>query len=294
MAAVVAAAAAAPPAAAQPARLRLGIYAPAVEFGSANARLAYAQAIAKAIEQSTGLPVEAQSYASLATLRKEGVDLAIVDGQCLATNLGLRLLATAVIGGGTSRMWALYASVPDLQSLRGKKLALAATGCNDAGFIDNAMLDSEVDPSFFAARIGKADLLAAIAEVAASRTAQAVFAPVGVAKGLTKLFDTSPVPNPGFVDLSGKLPAALVEKVTAAVVGYGGAGAISGWARASREPYAALAGRLGRVVKVGVLAAPEPVRFDARDLLVEPATIREPALVGLRRHFVRAPGERLE
>ncbi len=282
---------------AQDARLKLGIYAPSVEFGSAAARLAYVQALGKAIEQRTGIAVEAQSYASLATLRKTGVDFAVVDGLCYATNLGWKLLANALIGGtsgATSRPWALHASVGTMQALRGKKLSFIQTGCNDAGFVDNAMLDSEIDPGFFAARIGKPDLAAAIAEVAATRTAQAVFAPVGSAKGLTKLFDTGTVPNPAFVDLNGKLPAAVVEKVAAAVIGYGGAGAIAGWARPSREAYTSLAARLNRVVKQGVLATPEPVRIDARDVLLDPPTIREPALVDLRHHFVRTPGARLE
>lgn len=279
---------------AQSKQLKLGVYAPSVEFGSATARLSYVQALGKAIEQSTGLPVEAQSYASLATLRKEGVDIAIVDGLCYATNLGWRLLATAQIGGATTRPWALYAGVPDMQALRGKKLSFITTGCNDAGFVDNAMLESEVDPSFWSARIGKPDLAAAVAEVAATKTAHAVFAPVGAAKGLTKLFDTGSVPNPAFVDLTGKLPPGVADKIAAAVIGYGGAGAIAGWARPSREIYTSLAGRLGKVVKSGMLATPEPVRIDARDVLIEPPTIRESALVGLRHHFVRAPGERLE
>ena len=287
---------------AQTAKLKLGIYAPSVEFGSAAARLAYVQGLGKAIEQSTGLPVEAQSYASLATLRKTGVDFAVVDGLCYATNLGWKLLANALIGGAsggasggaTSRPWALHASVGTMQALRGKKLSFIQTGCNDAGFVDNAMLDSEIDPGFFAARIGKPDLAAAIAEVAATRTAQAVFAPVGAAKGLTKLFDTGNVPNPAFVDLNGKLPAGVVAKVAAAVIGYGGAGAIAGWTRPSRDVYTSLAARLNKVVKQGMLATPEPVRIDARDVLLDPPTIREPALVDLRHHFVRPPGERLE
>lgn len=279
---------------AQSRKLKLGIYAPSVEFNSASARLAYVQALGKAIEQNTGLEVEAQSYASLATLRKEGVDVAIIDGLCYATNPGGKLLATASIGGATSRPWALYASASDMQSLRGKKLSYIMTGCNDAGFIDNAMLDSEVDAAFFSARIGKPDLASAVAEVAATKTAQAVFAPIGAAKGLTKLFDTGSVPNPAFVDVGGKLPAATVDKIAAAVIGYGGGGAISGWTRPARELYAGLAGQLGKVVKNGMLATPDPIRIDARDVLIEPTTIRESALVGVRHHFVRPPGERLE
>ena len=214
---------------------------------------------------------------------------------CYATNLGWRLLATASIGGGTTRPWALYSSAGDsMQALKGKKLAFIATGCNDAGFVDNAMLESEVDPEFFGARSGKPDLTAAIAEVASYKTAQAVFAPAGSAKGLTKIFDTGMVPNPAFVELSNKQPPAVADKVAAAVIGYGGAGAIAGWTKPSREIYTALAGRLGRATKAGVLANPEPVRIDARDALIDPPTLKDTAVVDVRHHFVRPSGDRME
>ena len=283
-------------AAAEPAqKITIGIYAPTVEFGAAQARLAYVQGLARAIEQNTGVKTEAQSYANVTALKKDAVDFAIIDGVCYATNLGWKLLATATIGGGTTRPWALYSSAGEtIAALKGKKLAFIATGCNDAGFLDNAMLESEVDPAFFGARSGKPDLTAAIAEVASYKAAQAVFAPAGAAKGLTKVFDTGAVPNPAFVDVGGKLPASIVEKVAQAVVGYGGSGAIAGWTKPSREIYTALAGRLGKVTKAGVLANPEPVRFDARDALIEPATLKETALVDVRHHFVRPSGGRME
>lgn len=284
-------------ASAQPApqKITIGIYAPSVEFGAAQARLAYVQGLAKAIEQNTGIKTEAQSYATVSALKKDNVDFAILDGQCYATNLGWKLLASSTIGGGTTRPWALYVSgTGGMQGLKGKKLAFINTGCNDTGFIDNAMLESEVDPSFFGARVGKLDLTAAIAEVASYKTAQAVFAPAGTAKGLTKLFDTGSVPNPAFVDVGGKLPAAIVDKVASTVTSYGGGGAIAGWTKSAREPYAALAGRLARVGKTGVFATPEPVRIDGKDVLVEPPTLRDTALVDVRHHFVRPPGARLE
>jgi hypothetical protein len=290
------AAAAQPAQPAQPAqKMTIGIYAPSVEFGAAQARLAYVQGLAKAIEQNTGIKTEAQSYASVAALKKDAVDFAIIDGVCYATNLGWKLLATANIGGGTTRPWALYSSAGDtMQALKGKKLAFIAAGCNDAGFVDNAMLESEVDPAFFGARSGKPDLTAAIAEVASYKAAQAVFAPAGAAKGLTKVFDTGAVPNPAFVDVSGKLPAGVVERVASAVVGFGGAGAIASWTKPSREIYTALAGRLGKLTKAGVLASPEPVRIDARDALIEPPTLKDTAMVEVRHHFVRPSGGRME
>lgn len=283
--------------AAQPApqKITVGIYAPSVEFGAAQARLAYVQGLAKAIEQNTGIKTEAQSYANVAALKKDGPDFAIIDGMCYATNLGWKLLATANIGGGTTRPWALYSSAGDtMQSLKGKKLAFIATGCNDAGFVDNAMLESEVDPAFFSARSGKPDLTAAIAEVASYKAAQAVFAPAGTAKGLTKVFDTGAVPNPAFVQLGAKFPASITDRVAAAVVGYGGAGAIASWTKPSREIYTALASRLGKSVKAGVLANPDPVRIDAKDALVEPPTLKDTAMVDVRHHFVRPSGGRME
>jgi hypothetical protein len=283
-------------AAAQPAqKITIGLYAPTVEFGAAQARLAYVQGIAKAIEQNTGIKTEAQSYANIAALKKDAVDFAIIDGMCYATNLGWRLLATASIGGGTTRPWALYSSAGDtMQALKGKKLAYIATGCNDTGFVDNAMLDSEVDAAFFGSRSGKPDLTAALAEVASYKAAQAVFAPAGTAKGLTKVFDTSAVPNPAFVDVSGKLPQAVVDRVASAVVSYGGTGAITSWTKPSRDIYVALAGRMGKSIKTGILANPDPVRIDARDALIEPQTLKDTAMVDVRHHFVRPSGGRME
>ncbi len=274
---------------AQPAKkLTLGIYAPTVEFGAATTRLAYIKSLATAIEQSTGMAVDAQSYANLGALVRANVDFAIVDGPCYASNLGWRLLANANVGGGTSRAWALFGNAAgDLSSLKGKKLAYVA-GCSDAAFVDNAMLESEVEAGFFGARVAKQDLTGAIAEVASYRTAQAVFAPVAT-KGLIKIFDTGSVPNPAFVVI-GKPPAQIVDKVASAVLGFGGGGAITGWAKPDRGIYAAFAGRLTRATKAGVFAVPEPVRIDAKDVLVEPPSLREPGTVDVKRHWVRTSG----
>jgi hypothetical protein len=278
-----------------PQKIRVGIYVPSVEFGTAQARLAYVQGLAKAIEQNTGIKTEAQSYASVAALKSDNVDYAIIDGPCYAVNLSWKLLANANIGGGVSRTWALFSSSGDtMQALKGKKLAFVATGCNDAGFVDNAMLESEVDAQFFGARAGEKDLTGAIADVSSYKTAQAVFAPVGAVKGLTKLFDTGAVPNPAFVEIAAKLPAANGDKVSAAVIGYGGSGAITGWTKPTREPFLSLSARLGRVVKTGILANPEPARMDTRDMLIDPTTIKDSAFVAVRHHFVRPPGARME
>lgn len=271
-------------------RLTVGIYAPTVEFGTAQARLAYIQGLAKAIESNTGVRTEGQSFASMAALKQANVDFAVLDGQCYAVNGGYKLLATAEIGGETTRSWGLFASTgTDMQSLRGKKLAYVQTGCNDSAFIDHAMLESEVDAGFFSARVGKGDLVAAVAEVASYKGAQAVFAPIGSQKGLTKVFDTGSVPNAAFVEM-GDVDAGLAARVASAVTGYGGSGVISGWSAGGKQGFQALAGRMTRSVKSGMFATPDAVRFDAKDVLVEPPTLSDTDLTPIRQHFSRPRG----
>jgi len=278
---------------AAPASLSVGIYAPSVEFGTAQARLQYVQGLAKAIEQATGVKTTAQSFSSLAQLRKAAPDFAIIDGLCFATNSSGTLLANAEVGGGTTRAWALYSSVgPDVKALKGKKLSFVQTGCNDKAFIDNAMLESE-GAGLFASEVGKPDLTAAVAEVASYKGAEAVFAPSSASKGLTKVFDTRQVPNPAFVQLNASLPGNISSKAASAVVGYGGSGAISGWSAASKEPYSSLAGSLGPVVKKLQAADPVPVRLESGDVLVEPSTLGDTALTGVKGHY-EAPPQRME
>ena len=283
-------------ASAQAPKITIGFYAPSVPFDSSQARLAYVQGLAKAIEQNTGIKTDATPYASLGALKKDAPNFAIIDGQCYATNLSWQLLANSTVGGGTSRQWALFSNAGGtMQSLKGKKLAFMEAGCNDAGFIDNAMLESEVDNGFFSGRKGERDLNAAVASVSSYKTAQAVFAPVGSEKGLTKVFETGNVPNPAFVEIDdSKLPPGTTAKVAAAVQGYGGGGAISGWTKPSKEPYQALNGRMAPVRKQGIFASPEPARLGQGDVLQEPPSIKEPAYVAVRHHFLRAPAGRME
>jgi hypothetical protein len=223
-------------------------------------------------------------------LRRQKVDFAIIEAQCYATNMKGKLLANAKVGGSDKRRWALYSSLgPSMQALRGKKLAYIKMGCKDTAFLENAMLESEVDLGFFGGRVGKPDLGGTVAEVAARKGAQAVFAPVGSQKGLTKVFDTGSVPNPAFVQLNTNLPAGISTKVRAAVTRYGGGGAISGWKGADAGAYKSLRGRMGKRVKRGIFASPSPVRVDAKDILVDPKTLSETEQTGIRQHFQAPP-----
>ena len=277
-----------------PAKLTVGIFTPTVLFATSQARLAYVQSLAKAIEANVNTKVEGRSYTSMTQLTKSNLDFAIIDGQCYAANMTGKVLANAEVDGGTSRPWALYSSLgPTMQALRGKKLAFVKMGCKDTAFLENAMLESEVGLSFFSGQVGKPDLGGTVAEVVSRKGAEAVFAPSGSQKGLTKVFDTGSVPNPAFVQINDKLPADLVGKVKSAVVRYGGGGAISGWKDGDVGEYRSLRGRMGTRVKEGVFSGPDPVRVDAKDILIEPATLSESDLTQIKQHF-QAPAERQE
>lgn len=271
--------------------LTVAIYAPTVPFAGSQAQADYVNALAKAIKDATGVDKVTGKVAASYGAAKQA-DFAIIEAQCVATGSGT-VLANAVVGGGTSRGWALFTSSGgNLTSLRGKRLAYVKTGCSDNAFADNAMLESEVGDGFFSARVGAGDVATAVAQVS-RRAADAVFAPVGQQKGLTKVLDAPAVPNPAFVQNNGKLPAGLVAKVSRAVTGYGGTGAISDWKAADPGDYKSLRARMGTRVKQGVAAAPDVVRTDSRDVLKQPDTLDQVELPPVDQH-VEAPPGRLE
>lgn len=271
-------------------KLTIAIYTPTVQFANSAARLSYVQSIAKAVSQNIGVRVDGLSFTSLGQLTRSKPDFAIIDAQCYATNLGWQLLARARIDGSTARPWALYSSIDgSIQSLRGKKLAMVNTGCNDSGFVENAMLDGEVDMSFFGDQVSKSDLGGAVAEVATYKGAQAVFSPIGSQKGLTRVFDIGPVPNPAFVQLNSRLSDTVVAQVRYSLRSFRGGGAIDGWAEADIRPYRELRAQMGKRVKQGLFAAPDPVQVDADDVLIAPSSLGDVAFPGIRQHFEKPP-----
>ncbi len=274
--------------------LTIGIYAPTVPFASSQARLQYVQALARAVSQNTGAKVDAQSFTSMSQLKSKRVNFAIIDGQCFASEPRGDLLANAKVGGSTSRSWALFSSQgPSIQALEHKKLAYVRTGCNDGGFLDNAMFESEVPSRFFSSKVGKPDVQAAVAEVVSRKGAEAVFAPIGSQKGMTKVFDAGSVPNPAFVQVNQKLSKSLVGKVAKAVRSFGGGGAIQSWNSPEMGPYRSLRDRMGRRVKRGLLADPSPVRVNVKDVLIPPKTLDDTDLTPVGQHFEEPP-DRLE
>lgn len=276
--------------ASNPSKLSVAIYTPTILFANSAARLSYVQGMAKAIAANTGVRVTGLSFTTLSKLVSARPDFAVVDAQCYASNMNWRLLANSRVSGRTSRPWALYSRLGSrMTDLRGKKLAFVKMGCNDNKFIENAMLESEIDSRYFAKLVGKSNLSGAVAEVATYRGAHAVFAPAGTHKGLTKVFDTGTVPTPAFVQLNTRLPERLAKQVKQAVVGYGASSAIDGWTSANDRSYRALRSKLSKRVKRGLFANPSPVRIDPEEVLVEPKTLGDIAMPEIEQNFERPP-----
>ncbi len=265
-------------------QLTVAMYAPAAPFADSSARLAYMQGLAKAIQQKLNVPTSGKIYVRLADLMASKPDFAIIDGQCLAARSPGPILAAAVSGGDVNQPWALFARGNEsLASLKGKKLVYVHTGCRDAEFLDNAMLDGELKTqSYFGAVIEKPDLGGALATVRDYKAAEAVFAPTAQARGLSKVYDAGQVPNAGFVALRA-FPNATMEAVRDAVLGYGGGGGIDGWRAAAQTSYTGLGGRMAARIKRPVFATPDVVRLDDQDVMVLPQWRWEQATV--KQHF---------
>ena len=267
-----------------PEQIAVAMYAPAAPFPDSSSRLAYIQALARAIQQKAGVPTSGKIYIRLGDLLAAKPDFAIIDGQCLSAHAPGPVLAAALAGGDTAQAWGLYTRGDSLAALKGKKLVYVKTGCRDVDFLDNAMLDGELKTaSYFGAVVDKTDVAGAIATVRDYKAADAVFAPAGQTRGLGKVYEAGSVPNAGFVVLK-TFDATLVESVKQAILGYGGGGgAIDGWRAAPPTLYSGLAGRLGARAKRPVFAAPDPVRLDDQDVILVPASRYEQATI--KQHF---------
>lgn len=265
-------------------QLTVAMYAPAAAFADSSARVAYIQGLAKAIQQKTGQATTGKIFVRLGDLLAAKPDFAIIDGQCLAAHAPGPILASAVGGGDTQQGWGLYTRGGEtLATLKGKKLVTVKTGCRDTDFLDNAMLESEVKTaSYFGSLVEKPDVAGAVATVRDYKAADAVFAPAGQARGLTKVYDAGTVPNAGFVALK-TFPAATQDAVRDAVLAYGAGGGIDGWRAAAQASYAGLGARMGARSRRPVFAVPDVVRLDDQDLLVLPASRYEQATV--KQHF---------
>jgi ABC-type amino acid transport substrate-binding protein len=268
--------------------ITIAIYAPNAPFESGTERFAFINRLAQQVTSAAGVPASGKAFARAsdleAAIKAKQVDFAVIDGVYLAERgVPYQVLATATSGGDVAPKWALFSSgAGRVEDLQGKKLSMAASGPRDADFVSNALFDGELQVGkFFSARQTAPDIASAVAAVNLKK-ADAVFAPTSQGKGLKVLFEVRDrVPNPAFCEIASAMPADMVSKVKAAVLGHGAAGpGLDGWKASGGEPYRALAGRMGARARRPVMVEPEVVRIEDQDVLVPPSL--EPGLPDLK------------
>jgi hypothetical protein len=265
-----------------PTSLVVGLYAPSAKFADSAQRAAYVQGLAKAIQTQTGIPTTGKAFTRLNDLKAAKPDFAIIEGLCLASNNYGTVMATGVVNGDTSQSWALFTRGDAFGALKGKKLAYVETGCRDVDFLDNAMLDSEARvKAHFGSLVGKPDIAGAVATVRDYKQADGVFAPVAMGSGLKQIFDAGKVPNPGFVQMNGKVPGNVVGGVKTAIMAYNVNTGIESWKAPAN--YAGWGGGLSPRVKRPVFAVPEVVQMNDQDIIVAPEAQYQQTPV--RQHF---------
>jgi hypothetical protein len=252
----------------RPAHLTVAIYAPSLELSTAS-RITLVNDVAAAVEARTGIKTSGKAFSSYADLTADKPDLAIIDPLCIAAHAPGRVLATAKIGGDTSRRWGLYApGKVTVQELGGKTIAFIRTGCRDTEFIEHGVFAGLIRfGEFFAGGLAQADVNGAIIATRDLKKAAAVIAPAEVTGGLEQVLAIDAIPNAGLVLMNKGLDASIVDQIGGAVGGVGG-GPVEGWGAGAS--YAELAARMGSAKKKLVLAAPE------RAVVAEPDVVQLP------------------
>jgi hypothetical protein len=229
-----------------PAQLRIGIFAPNSAFTSGSS-FSYINGVARHIQNVTGIPTTGKVWRSAGAFRAASRNLhfAVVDPVFLCRRK-YPVLATGRLGGGARAPWALFArgGISNLGQLKGKRLAIAASGAGDVSFAEG-MLGGRVKLSGYVKLVYRKDLTSAINAVKGG-AADAVLAPVAMVKGLRRVFSSPSVPNAGFAVIKKGMPKALISKVGAAVRGYGASG-VGGWGGATA--YSCPSGRVRYGVK---------------------------------------------
>lgn len=216
-------------------KLRFGIYAPNTAFGSNSERWSYIQKIASYVQGVTKIPSTGSAYAQAGQFSGAAgsLDFALVDGVYLATRGGWTVLATSMYGGSSRAPWGLYSrGTGTFSGLKGKSLVISRAGGSETTLVEG-LLYGEVKVSSWFGSVKIVPDLASAVQTVRNGGADAVFAPMTMASGLTLVFAAGSVPNASFVQINRKIPADIVAKVRAAVqsIGSGGLGGMGGPSR---------------------------------------------------------------
>lgn len=164
-----------------------------------------------------------------------------------------------------------------LQQMKGKVLQVAHLGSIILPLLQNGLLDGLPPKTYF--RITRSPTQPSAVLAVQLGKADATVAPM-TTSGLKPLFDGISVPPPAFVALDPRLPAALVQKATTAMVSRKETLAgISGWGSVDASAYQSLVARSKRKVHRMELTSVQGIPLPHRDLLaIDPLHLELPEL----------------
>jgi hypothetical protein len=258
---------------------QVGVYAPSAPFDGPVARVDFANRVAAALAQATGVAWEGRSYARAAdfsaAVKRGEVTVAVVDVAYLAASgAGYPVLAGAVHGGALSTSWELVGA-RGVAGLKGKTLVVPSVGARDESFVLEVLLEGEVDRSHFGKITYAPDALSAIASLEHGR-ADAALVPSGLKlpAGVRTVTTLRHLAWPVVVGLPG-LPAALRAKIEKALPLATGDPVFERLVAVTADGVKTVAGRFGRPARRGPLVVPA-LKIAADALLSGRFTIARP------------------
>jgi len=254
--------------------ITIGLFAPTAPMGGTGDRVSFVNGLADHLAgASGGKKVTGKVFSSAgafaAAVKKGEIQFAVVDAPyAAAVGLPYKILGSATHGGSATSAWLMVArpGVARLADLKGRKIVTPTIGAKEQAFVTNALLDGEVDPTFFGGILEATDARSAVAMVSAGK-ADAALVPSGVdSGGLSTVMTLRAVGLPMFVALPGA-PDDLTRAFGSAIGTFSGGGAITGFTAGDAGKYRALAGSFGRDTKRGPMAVPPPARLTVREIL---------------------------
>jgi hypothetical protein len=252
--------------------LVIGLYAPSAPFSGTAQRLEFVRNLAEHVSQQINRPVTGRVFANggaLAAAIKGGdIQFAVIDAPYAAeVGMPYDVLAAAVRGDSAMTPWRLVAGpgVRSLGDLRGKTIAMPGIGPRDAQFVANALLDGEVEPSFFGKIATAPDASSAVTMVSVGR-AQAAVVPsaIELPSGVRPLVTLTSIGWPMFV-AAPSVDRGTSDRVGRAVRSFQTSGPFTRFTTADAGRYRSI--DLGKPNRKGPMAVPPPARLNVRDIL---------------------------
>jgi len=216
----------------------IALFTPNLDFKDGVARNSFVTEIAATLSDQTAVTWTAKAFARQADfeseLRKEGIDLAIIDGVYFAAK-GSKMtpIASLKSAGGSAESMKVYVRSgvgTSLHELRGKKLVIAESGGYLERIMSGEVLGAEIAADEFFSEVQRVKDVRSAINALELGNADVTMAYGSYAEGLKSVFETPEVPLPVIAITSKRLDGELLDEVKKSVrkLTTTGAGMIAG------------------------------------------------------------------